>query len=95
MAQLGYRVMDTQIFNLNLSVYASSAYIVVCSLVGDGVQATLEAIRTRWNADEAELQKALKELGRWQVLECNKNLEGQSIYAPNPASLWRQPGDPR
>jgi hypothetical protein len=92
---LDYRVMDTQIFNLGLSVHASSAYILVCALVGDGVAATDESLQSRWNASPEELQQALAELEAWRVLEKAADPEGRTIYAPNPASLWRTPGSPQ
>jgi hypothetical protein len=92
MAQLGYRVMDTQIFNLNLSVFATSAYILICSLVGEGILPTAEAINRRWNASDEELQSALSELQIWRVLEKRTGPDEQTAFSPNPASIWRLPG---
>ncbi|MDR3135493.1 MAG: hypothetical protein LBU69_05290 [Deltaproteobacteria bacterium] len=92
MAQLGYRVMDTQIFNLKLSVFATSLYILICSLVGDGVLATDEAIASRWNDSQENLQSAMSELALWRVIEKKTGPSDQSVFAPNPASVWRVPG---
>lgn len=94
MAQLGYRVMDTQIFNLGLSLEANSAYIVVCSLMEDGLRAGLETVTARWNGTPETLAAALRELAAWRVVETRRDSGEDPFYAPNPASLWRQPGQP-
>jgi hypothetical protein len=83
--------MDTQIFNLGLSVYASSAYIVVCSLCSDGLPPNAENLAARWGADPASLETAIDELLAWRVLEIGQSPQGERIYSPNPASLWRSP----
>ncbi|MDR2386823.1 MAG: hypothetical protein LBE80_04460 [Deltaproteobacteria bacterium] len=92
MAQLGYRVMDTQIFNLKLSVLATSAYILICSLVGEGLLASDQAILERWNESHENLQAALVELQLWRVIEKRNGPEEKVSWSPNPASLWRVPG---
>ncbi|MDR2443150.1 MAG: hypothetical protein LBE31_06475 [Deltaproteobacteria bacterium] len=95
MSTLNYRVMDTQIFNLNLSVFASSAYIVICSLVGDGMPATLENLLSRWMGKAEQLEEALKELAAWRVIEAAAGPAEVIHFAPNPASIWRTPGSPK
>ncbi|MDR1109777.1 MAG: hypothetical protein LBP92_03530 [Deltaproteobacteria bacterium] len=85
------KMMDTQIFNLKLSVNATSAYILICALVGDGVPASDEAVSARWNAPAGELDAALAELQIWRVIERRPGPEGVPAFSPNPASLWRQP----
>ena len=90
----GYRVMDTQIFNLGLSVYASSAYIVVCSIVSDGLAATSDKISARWMGEPERLEAAIEERLAWQVIEPGVAPSGERLFAPNPASLWRVPGPP-
>ena len=92
MAQLGYRVMDTQIFNLKLSVFATSLYIIICSLVGDGVLASEEAIAARWNDTDETLKASLAELQRWRVVERKTGPDEKTAFSPNPASIWRVPG---
>jgi hypothetical protein len=84
--------MDTQIFNLKLSVYATSAYIVICSLVDEGIRASEEAINARWNDSPENLGSALGELRLWQVIGASVGPDDQTAYSPNPASLWRRPG---
>ena len=88
-------MMDTQIFNLNLSVYATSAYIVICSLVSDGLSPTPDKIAARWTSREELLKEGINELAAWRVIEPGRTAEGESLLAPNPASLWRTPGSPK
>jgi hypothetical protein len=92
MAQLGYRVMDTQIFNLKLSMLATSAYILICSLVSEGLLASEEAISARWNDSDENLQSSLTELQLWRVIEKRIGPDDKTTWAPNPASIWRVPG---
>jgi hypothetical protein len=92
MAQLGYRVMDTQIFNLKLSMFATSLYILICALVNDGVMATEEAISARWNDTDETLKSAMAELQLWRVVEKKAGPEELTAFSPNPASVWRVPG---
>jgi hypothetical protein len=92
MAGLDYRVMDTQIFELGLSVYANSAYIVACSLVNDGLPATFGNLLARWTVERGLLDSALSDLISWRVLEPGRSPEGEPLFVPNPASLWRVPG---
>jgi hypothetical protein len=86
-----YRVMDTQIFSLGLSVLALSAYILACSLIESGVPPSRRALSERWNASEGDLDGALAELQAWDVLERRKGPEEECLFFPAPASLWRQP----
>ncbi|MDR2300663.1 MAG: hypothetical protein LBF38_01265 [Deltaproteobacteria bacterium] len=84
--------MDTQIFNLKLSMLATSAYILICSLVGEGVLASEEAISERWNDSEENLRSSLTELLLWRVIEKRHGPDEKVTWAPNPASVWRVPG---
>jgi hypothetical protein len=92
MAALDYRVMDTQIFNLKLSIYATSAYIVFCDMTQSGVPPTIEAALSRWVEEPGKFHEALTELLAWQIVEKRTNQDGDIIYLTNPASLWRLPG---
>jgi DNA-binding IscR family transcriptional regulator len=89
----GYRVMDTQIFNLGLSVYATSAYIVVCSLHSDGLPASMENLSARWGATAELLDQALSELAGWLIIESVPGKAGERLIIPNPASIWRPPSE--
>jgi hypothetical protein len=81
--------MDRQIFNMNCSVEATSLYIVVTSLVGDNQRPTLEAIRGRWTISTEALDLALEELMGRGILERYPGPEGELLFFPQPASLWR------
>jgi hypothetical protein len=89
---LDYMVMDTQIFNLKLSVPTTSAYILICSLQQDGLHPTLEACASRWLGEPEQLSEVLEELLAWQIIEKRTNQDGDTVFLPNPASLWRTPG---
>jgi hypothetical protein len=87
-----YPGMDTQIFNLSLSVPAISAYILICSLVGDGTRPNWAILRQAWVGPPEDLDPSMAELLAWQVIDTISNAEGQEHFWPNPASLWRLPG---
>ena len=80
--------MDRQIFNMNLSVEATSAYIIVASLTGDNVRPSHEYIKARWTSTPESLETALHELIGRRILEPQTDPKGESIYYPAPASLW-------
>jgi hypothetical protein len=77
-------MMDTQIFNLKLSLHATSLYILVSDLVDGGVRPTREVIRERFNASDEDTELALQELLNHKVLYQS----AQGSYHPNAASLW-------
>lgn len=81
--------MDTQIFNQNLSVETTSAYIVVASLAGDGIRPEMAAIKARWNAGPEALEQSLAELQALNIVERHPGPDGaEDVYMVNPASLW-------
>lgn len=80
--------MDTKIFNLNLSVTATSAYILIAALMADGAQATQEAITARWNASADELESSLAELKAHNIIERGGANGGGPVYIVNPSSKW-------
>lgn len=61
-------IMDRTIFDLNLSVEATSLYILICSNTVDGRGPTLEAILPLWNGEDEQVQIAAAELSRRGVL---------------------------
>lgn len=82
--------MDRQIFNLNLSVTATSAYILAASLLNQGQTTNYANLRDRWTVSEAELKAALAELVDRKVLIVMAGAdEDDTLYSPQPASLWR------
>lgn len=84
-----HHTMDQRIFNMNLSVVATSAYIVVTSLLGDNAPPTLENVRGRWTVSPEELDLALGELFSRGVLERREGPGGEILLYPRPSSLWR------
>jgi hypothetical protein len=51
--------MDRKIFSLNLSVEATSAYILICNLAESGTPITIESAGTFWNDRPESLVSAL------------------------------------
>ncbi len=79
--------MDRNIFKMNLSVEVTSAYILVASLMEQNIRPSLEEIRQRWTKSEAELDQALAELVRRNILKTS-NIQKTDLYYLNPSSLW-------
>jgi hypothetical protein len=63
-----HHAMDRNIFNQNLSVEATSAYILVTSLIGENQSPTLDLIREKWTVTPEKLDNALKETDATQTL---------------------------
>jgi hypothetical protein len=84
-----HAIMDRNIFNLKLTVEATSAYIIVTAVMGENVHPTREVIRAKWNKDDRDLEAALSELMDRGVLQHRTGLDGADLYYPNPSSLWR------
>jgi len=85
-------LMDRKIFTLNLSVEATSAYILVCSFVEGGAPATVESLGPFWNGPRQELPSALTELRSRGIIEEILDERLVRRYLPNPAEFWRSPG---
>jgi DNA-binding IscR family transcriptional regulator len=81
--------MDRQIFNMGLTVEATSAYIVITSLLGDNQRPSLDMIKNRWTLSDETLDRALAELTDRNVLQSRSGPDGMDLYYPTPASLWR------
>ena len=81
--------MDTQIFNMNLSVMATSLYILVTALPVDGVKPSRNILLERWNASSEDFDLALTELLKHKILEEHLGPEAEAFYLANPASLWQ------
>jgi hypothetical protein len=84
-----HMTMDRNIFNLKLSVEATSAYIIVTAVTGESVRPSLEVIRAKWNKEDHDLDAALNELMDRGVLQHRTGPDGKDLYYPNPSSLWR------
>jgi len=80
--------MDRKIFNLGLSVEATSAYILITSIIQDNIRPALEDISSRWTISDQALHQALEELIGRRVLQKRQGPDGQDLYYPNPSPLW-------
>lgn len=54
--------MDNTIFDLKMSTQATSLYILIDTLVREGVPVTMDACDTRWTTSCEEMERALEEL---------------------------------
>lgn len=61
--------MDQKIFEMGLSVNATSAYILLESLAEADSPVTLDRARAMWNATPEELVRAVEELAGRKVIE--------------------------
>ena len=84
-----HHTMDRNIFNLKLSVEATSAYILITSLMGENVRPSMELIQGRWTTTDEELEQALTELINRNIVSKREGLNQEELYYPNPSSLWR------
>jgi len=77
--------MDRAIFDLGLSVEATSAYILLDSLTDSGRRpAPREVLFSSWNAEPQALEEALAELERRGIIR--QEAEGIDLL---PANDWR------
>ena len=82
--------MDRNIFKLNLPTEATSAYILVASLMEQNVRPTLDEIRSRWTTSDSDLDYALRELIHRRILKVSTSTDESPVYFPNPSNLWRK-----
>ncbi|MGD8370813.1 MAG: hypothetical protein PVF76_03295 [Syntrophobacterales bacterium] len=82
-------LMDRKIFSLNLSVEATSAYILICTLADSGTPVTIESAETFWNDSPEALTRAIEELNRHHIIY--EQLDANKIrqYFVNPSDLWK------
>ena len=85
-------LMDRKIFTLNLSVEATSAYILVCTFVEGGAPATVESLGSFWNGPPQGLPPALTVLRSYGIIEEILDERQVRRYLPNPAEFWRAAG---
>jgi hypothetical protein len=81
-------LMDRKIFTLDLSVEATSAYILVCSFAEGGAPATVESLGSFWNGPPQALPSALTELTSRGIIEEILDERLVRRYFPNPAEFW-------
>jgi len=86
-------MMDRKIFSLNLSVEATSAYILICNLAESGAPITIESAGTFWNDKPEALVSALEELKRhWIIVEALDANQMRQYYL-NSSELWKKPAE--
>lgn len=81
--------MDQKIFSMNLSTEATSAYILICTLVESGTPVTIESAGTFWNGTAETLSQALAELSRHRIIDETLNSNMIRQYHVNRSGLWQ------
>jgi hypothetical protein len=86
-------LMDQKIFSLDLSVEATSAYILICTLAESGTPVTIESAGSFWNDTPEALARALKELNRHRIIY--EKLDANKIrqYYLNSPAYWEKSDD--
>jgi hypothetical protein len=84
-------LMNQKIFSMNLSVEATSAYILICSLAEGGAPVTIESLGSFWNGTHEALAEALKELGSYQIIHEVLDQKLMRQYLVNPPNAWQNP----
>ena len=82
--------MDRKIFKLNLSMEATSAYILICNLAESGTPVTIESAGTFWNDKPEALVSALKELDRHNIIFEAQDANQMRQYYVNPPDRWKK-----
>jgi hypothetical protein len=82
--------MDRKIFRLNLSVEATSAYILICNLADSGTPITIESAGTFWNDEPEALVDALEELIRHRIIFEAQDANQMRQYYLNPSDRWKR-----
>lgn len=86
-------MMDRKIFNLNLSVEATSAYILICNLAESGTPITIESAGTFWNDTPEALASALEELKRHCIIVEALDANQMRQYYLNSSDRWKKPAE--
>ncbi len=80
--------MDRRIFEMGLSVEATSLYLLMESLSDSGVSLNRASVLPYWNATEQELDEAFDELLRRNVVSVGVN----GTWMTRPSSEWHWEG---
>jgi hypothetical protein len=86
-------MMDRKIFSLNLSVEATSAYILICNLAESGTPITIESAGTFWNDTPEALVNALEELSRHSIIFEMLDANQMRQYYLNSSDRWTKPNN--
>jgi hypothetical protein len=86
-------LMSREVFKRGLSVEATSAYILICTLAESGTPVTIESAGSFWNDTPEALARALEKLKRHRIIyeELDSNQMRQLLI--NPPDLWEKPDD--
>jgi hypothetical protein len=83
--------MDQKIFDLNLSVEATSLYLLACGLMDADKRLSLANLKEYWNSTPQKLEEAIDELGRLKILELRvSDGKGQTIYRVTDSDSWQK-----
>lgn len=82
--------MDRKIFSLNLSVEATSAYILICNLAESGAPITIESAGTLWNDKPEALVSALEELSHHRIIFEKLDANQMRQYYLNSSDRWKK-----
>ena len=83
-------LMNRKIFALDLSVEATSAYILICTLAESGAPVTIESAGSFWNDSPEALTRALDELNRHGVIYEVLDSKQVRQYLLNPPERWEK-----
>jgi protein tyrosine phosphatase len=80
--------MDPMIFEFNAGVYATSLYLLICSLLDEGQKPTLNQALPAWNSTQDNLVEAVKELSGFRILKPMASLDYDEELLLNPRENW-------
>jgi hypothetical protein len=83
--------MDRKIFQMNLSVEATSAYILICNLAESGAPVTIESAGAFWHNTVETLAEAIGELKRHRIIYEIVDSRQMRQYLINSSDLWESP----
>lgn len=81
--------MNQKIFSMNLSVEATSAYILICTLAESGAPITIESAGSFWNGSPEALDRALEELRLHHIVYEAFDSKQIRQYFLNQPDRWR------
>lgn len=80
--------MDRAVFDLKVSVHAVSLYILICALLDEGREPTVDAVRSQWSASEEALRAAAAELAARKVVSMETEGDFAGSFSVLPSSQW-------
>jgi hypothetical protein len=80
--------MDRAIFEMQLSVEATSLYILLCALIDQGAPPTLEEAIRRWTGTEDSMMAAVEELVKRCILNLSLPVPKDIHLHPTTRDRW-------